>query len=479
MLMVEAFDMWETPKTRFDYARFFEDRSTSDIGEMVLAARNSPAVILWSIGNEIRGMSLATAERLAETVRAVDATRPVVMGSDGYRSLPEPGSTNGGILSALDGLGVNYNTAMSVDALHAAYPDTFMFESESSPSTSTRGVFQDPGQLNTGENYTPGKRAVSSYDNNVAPWTMPGEYGLKKDRDRPFFTGEFLWSGFDYIGEPTPYFGQFPVKSSFFGAVDTAGFAKDLYWLFRSEWTLEPTVHLLPMDWTDHDPGEPVEVWAYANVDTVELFLNGESLGVRRFDRKETLNGAEYLETTEATGDDKTFETGSYTSPNGSSGKLHLSWTVPFEPGELVAVAKRDGVIADDNGWSNFYRKAATPLLPAVSRAHARDWVALSWNEPVVVDRLVVHFATTDTATPPAETIVRYWNGTVFTTLADADTSPGRDGEPTVIEFEPVATNALRLEMKSAAPGTGDGFIRISELEAFGDPVPRAEAYGL
>ena len=129
---------------------------------------------------------------------------------------------------------------------------------------------------------------------------MSGEYGLKKDRDRKYFAGQFLWSGIDYIGEPTPY-DVFPVKSSFFGAVDTAGFPKDMYYLFRSQWTSEPMVHLLPMNWTDHEPGETVQVWAYANVDTVELFLNGQSLGVRRFDHKTTTDGRPYLETTEAT----------------------------------------------------------------------------------------------------------------------------------------------------------------------------------
>ena len=107
---------------------------------------------------------------------------------------------------------------------------------------------------------------------------MSGEYGHKKDRDRKFFLGEFLWSGIDYIGEPTPY-NVFPVKASHFGAVDTAGFPKDMYWLFRSQWTAEPMVHLLPMNWTDYKPGEDVQVWAYANVDTVELFLNGRVAG--------------------------------------------------------------------------------------------------------------------------------------------------------------------------------------------------------
>jgi beta-galactosidase len=353
VVMVEAFDTWRNNKTEFDYGDWFELEapgaggllwSDVDIMEMVHTFKNSPAVIMWSIGNEIRGQTFEDAARLVADIKSIDTTRPVVWGSDSYRSPPRPGSTNDRIARLLDGVGLNYNTAQSVDALHALYPDRFIFESESSSSTSARGVYQWPHQLNTGEDYTPGQRLVSSYDNNMASWTMPGEYGLKKDRDRQFFTGEFLWSGFDYIGEPTPYGDLFPVKSSFFGAVDTAGFAKDLFYAFASQWTSAPMVHLVPMDWTDHEPGEAVAVWAYANAPEVELFLNGASLGIRRFDRKTTSFGVDYLETTEPTGDDKTFPSGSYTSPNGSTGKLHLTWSVPFAPGELVAVARRDGV---------------------------------------------------------------------------------------------------------------------------------------
>ncbi len=347
VLMVEAFDCWQSPKTTYDYGRFFNEYSDTDIKEVVNAAKNSPSVIMWSIGNEIRGASVSIAQRLIDDIKSIDTSRPIVWGSDGYRSLPDDSSPYAQILLLLDGVGLNYNTAQSVDALHEKYPDKFIFESESSSSTSTRGIYQEPDHLNTGENYTPGRRGTSSYDNNLAQWTMSGEYGLKKDRDRKFFIGEFLWSGFDYIGEPTPYFNNFPVKTSFFGAVDTAGFPKDLYYLFKSQWTSEPMVHLLPMNWTDYNPGQIVEVWAYSNVDTVELFLNGNSLGIKTFDQKTTLDGRSYLETTEATFDDKTVTDGSYpgsyTSPNGSAGKLHLTWEVPFEEGTLTAVATKDG----------------------------------------------------------------------------------------------------------------------------------------
>ncbi|AQS66083.1 glycoside hydrolase family 2 TIM barrel-domain containing protein [Streptomyces pactum] len=390
IMLVEAFDCWRTGKNRYDYGRFFDEWCDKDATEMVLAARNSPAVVMWSIGNEVPDSTatagLAMADRVIDAIRAADDTRPLVIGSDKYRRMPAKGSAADLMLAKLDGLGLNYNTAKSVDALHAAYPHLFLFESESSSETSTRGTYQEPEHLNTGENQTPGRRATSSYDNNLASWTMSGEYGHKKDRDRKWFAGQFLWSGIDYIGEPTPY-DVFPVKASFFGAVDTAGFPKDMYHLFRSQWTDEPMVHLLPTTW-NHREGDTVEVWAYTNVDTVELFLNGTSLGTRAFDTKKTVDGRTYLETTEATGDDKTFTDGpypgSYTSPNGSAGKLHLTWRVPFEPGELKAVARRDG------------RAVATDVLRTAGAPHAvrltpdRESVAADGRSLVFVTAEVV-----------------------------------------------------------------------------------------
>jgi beta-galactosidase len=402
VMMGEAFDTWRTPKVTYDYGRFFDANSDADVKEMVDAAKNSPSVVMWSIGNEIPDSTspagIPIAKRLIADIRSIDTTRPIVMGSDKYRSVPAAGSPQDQILALLDGLGLNYNTAASVDALHARYPTKFLFESESSSETSTRGAYQNPEQLNTGEDYTPGDRATSSYDNNLASWTMSGEYGLKKDRDRPYFAGQFLWSGTDYIGEPTPYFDDFPVKASFFGAVDTAGFPKDQYYLFRSRWTSVPMVHLLPMDWTAHRRGETVQVRAYANVQSVELLLTGRSLGVRRFDRKTTPSGGRYLETTEATHDDKTVTSGpypgSYTSPNGSAGNLHLTWDVPFAPGRLVAVARRGGrVVARD--------EVDTAGRPYALELRGRAFGSLAYVTASVVDRRGV-------VVPHADNLISY-----------------------------------------------------------------------
>ena len=148
VMMVEAFDCWHTGKLPFDYHLYFDAWSDSDIKEMVNAHKNSPAVLLWSIGNETPDTGLAggppIAQRLIADIKTVDTTRPVVMGSDRYRSVPSAGSPPDLIVRQLDGLGVNYNTAMSMDGLHAAYPDKFFFCSETSSETSTRGVYQDP-----------------------------------------------------------------------------------------------------------------------------------------------------------------------------------------------------------------------------------------------------------------------------------------------------------------------------------------------
>jgi beta-galactosidase len=389
VMMVEAFDCWRTGKLPFDYHLYFDQWSDSDIKEMVLAHRNSPAVVLWSIGNETPDTGLpggpAIAARLVADVKSVDGTRPVVMGSDRYRSVPRPGSPPDLIVGELDGLGVNYNTAKSMDALHAAYPGKFFFCSETSSETSTRGTYQRPDLLNTGENYTPGQRGTSSYDNNLASWTMSGEYELKKDRDRLFWQGGFLWSGQDYIGEPTPY-DVFPVKSSFFGAVDTAGLAKDAYYLYRSQWSPEPMVHVVPVDWTSWTAGQPVPVWVYSNVQAVELFLNGRSLGKKSFDRKVTSFGTTYLETTEPTHDDDTYPSGSYTSPGGSTGKLHLTWSVPFEPGLLEAVAySGTGIVARDAVQTAGPGRALR--LGTGTRVLAADGKSVAFVTASVVDR--------------------------------------------------------------------------------------------
>jgi beta-galactosidase len=463
VMMVEAFDAWDVGKLSADYHLFFNQWSDYDIDEMVNEAKNSPAVILWSIGNEIPDWTSAQAlpieQRLIADIRSIDTTRPIVAGSDRYRSVPKPGSVADQMLQNIDGLGLNYDTAKTIDGLHAQYPTKFFFESESSSETSTRGYYQDPDLLNTGQNFTPGRMELSSYDNNLEDWTLSNEYDLKKVRDRQFFAGQFIWSGWDYIGEPTPYT-TFPVKTSFFGLVDTAGFPKDGYYLFKSQWTTAPMVHIVPMNWTDYKPGQMVQVWAYANAPTVQLFLNGKSLGVKSFTQKATTFGASYLETSQCPGDDKTFTggacPGSYQSPNGSSGNLRLVWNVPFAPGRLVAVARdASGHVVARDEQDTAGRPYALSVTPDKTVLRA-DGKSLSYLTVRVVDRHGVEVPDADNSVVTSVTGAGTFAGADNGKEDDAEgyTSPRHDAfNGQVLAIVESATHAGPITVKASSDG--------------------------
>ena len=329
------------------------------------------------------------AQRLIADVRSIDTTRPIVMGSDKYRSVPEPGLAAGRRSSRmLDGLGLNYNTAGSVDALHARYPDKFLFESESSSETSTRGEYQDPDQLNTGENFTPEpaerlllrqQPRVVDDERRVQPQEGSRPPVLRR---RVPVVGDGLHRRADAVLRRVP--GQdvvlrggrhgrlregpvLPVQEP----VDDAG-----RWSTCCRWTGRAT-----------SPARPCRCGRTRTSTRSSCFLNGRSLGVRRFDRKRSPSGEEYLETTEATDDDKTVVggpfPGSYTSPNGSAGHLYLSWDVPFEPGRLVAVARRGGsVVARDAVVS-----AGEPYALRLSTDRRAGHGSLAYVTADVVDR--------------------------------------------------------------------------------------------
>ena len=460
LVVEEAFDGWGRAKATYDFGNFFFQEVPSDwaglkpngytqlptpgvnydgakltwsdwvVQEMVNRDKNEPSVIAWSIGNEVRGVGskpswydvskydllgvnpdsmneYTEAVRLMSNVNAADGTRYVLMGGDQERSVPAANKVWGYVNQVLDGYGLNYNTAKSVDGLISRYSigdgtllekatKTFFFESESSSQTSSRGVYLDPQFTNTGINQTPGKRGGSNYDNDFASWTMSNEYGLKKDRDRKSFIGQFIWTGFDYLGEPTPY-SVYPVGVSSFGTIDTAGFAKDSFYLYQSQWTSTPMVHLLPTNWDQWHDGEEVEVWVNTNQPSAELFLNGESLGKKSFDEKETAYGKKYYETSEKTQDDKTWgddtNPGGYTSSGAvlddgelNSGKLHLTWKVPYQAGTLeVKAYDKDGkAVATDS--------VSTSSTPYTIQAVAdktvlkADGTSLSYVECTVVD---------------------------------------------------------------------------------------------
>lgn len=417
-----------TPAVNYEGAKY----TWSDwvIQEMVNRDKNEPSVIAWSIGNEVRGVGeqpqwydvtqydllgvqpetmneYTEAVRLLSDVKALDNSRYIVMGGDQERTVPEASNVWGLVNQVLDGYGLNYNTAQSVDGLISRFTagdgtltengtNAFFFESESSSQTSSRGVYLDPQFSNTGINQTPGSRGGSNYDNDFASWTMSNEYGLKKDRDRKSFIGQFIWTGFDYLGEPTPY-SVYPVGVASFGTIDTAGFEKDSFYLYQSQWTEDPMVHLVPQNWDEWEEGETVTVWVNTNVQSAELFLNGESLGVKSFDEKETAYGEKYYETSEPTQDDKTWgdgeNPGGYTSPGAvldegetNYGKLHLTWEVPYEPGTLEVKAydaQGNEVASDSVTTSSVPYTIQTEVDKTVLSA---DGESLSYVECTIVD---------------------------------------------------------------------------------------------
>lgn len=462
LVVEEAFDGWGQTKATYDFGNFFFKAVPSDwvglkangltslptpaknytgavytwsdwvLREMVNRDKNEPSVIAWSIGNEVRklgtkpswydlskydtlgvspsGMNEYTeAVRLRSNVDAADGTRLVLMGGDQERKVPDAKTVWGLVNQVLDGYGLNYNTAISVDglinrysigdgSLNAKGSKTFFFESESSSQTSSRGVYLDAKLSNTGINRTPGSRGGSNYDNDFASWTMSNEYGLKKDRDRKSFVGQFIWTGFDYLGEPTPY-QVYPVGVSSFGTIDTAGFPKDSFYLYQSQWSNKPMVHIVPGDWDQWRKGEVVDVWVNTNVKTAELFLNGKSLGKKSFDEKVTAYGKKYYETSEATTDDKTWadstNAGGYTSTGATLdagetnyGKLHLTWEVPYEAGKLeVKAYGSDGktvVATDAVSTSSTPYTIQTKTDKTVLEA---DGTSLSYIECTVVDK--------------------------------------------------------------------------------------------
>ena len=320
LVIDEAFDAWkESNKAANDYNRFFEQWAQTDIQAMVRRDRNHPSVFLYSIGNEIHDVlseaGVARTRRLIDWVRAEDPTRPATHGSN-FNELGTKAA------ALLDAVGYNYHIYL-YDRHHAQFPDWRMYASETSSAVRSRGVYKTP----TGENLLSGEDfQCSSYDNSVVDWGISAEESWKQVNSRKFIAGEFIWSGFDYLGEPTPY--KWPAKSSYFGIVDTCGFPKDIYYFYMSRWTEQPMVHLLPhWNWRE---GEPVTAWAYTNCEEVELFLDNVSLGSRRFD---------------------------------PDGPLHLEWKVPFRPGTLRAEARRDGRIVARDG----VRTAGDPVAVRLS----------------------------------------------------------------------------------------------------------------
>ena len=270
----EAFDMWEKPKTEFDNHRFFTEHAERDVRSWIERDRNHPCIIMWSIGNEINDTidphGLDITKRLYEYVLKYDpkGNAAPTIGSN-YM-----GNENAQKCSDVVKLaGYNYSEYL-YDEHHAKYPDWVIYGSETASAVRSRGIYRFPVELPllTGEDCQ-----CSSLDNSVVGWGSSAMKSWRLDRDCPFCCGQFIWTGFDYIGEPTPY----NTKNSYFGIVDTAGFPKDIYYFYQSVWISpeqKKVLHIVPSYW-DFIPGQEIDVLIYSNARDVELFLNGKSIG--------------------------------------------------------------------------------------------------------------------------------------------------------------------------------------------------------
>ena len=354
IVMDESFDMWRRKKTQNDYARFFDEWHERDLTDLILRDRNHPCILMWSIGNEVleqwsstdsdeltleQANLLLNAARdastlakdgelspnslltihLADIVKRYDTSRPITAGCN------EPSPNNHLFKSgAIDLIGYNYHHEWVKD-VPKNFPDKPFIFSESVSALQTRGFYRMPSDTvykapkQWWLPYTDPSFMCSAYDNMHASWSSTHEETWDVVKHNDFVGGQYIWTGFDYIGEPTPY--GFPARSSYFGIIDLAGFPKDTYYMYQSEWTDKPVLHLFPhWNWV---AGDYIDMWCYySGADEVELFINGKSQGVR----KKTEHTAEGWK-------------------QGLCTEYHVGWRVTFDPGEVKAVSRKDGKV--------------------------------------------------------------------------------------------------------------------------------------
>jgi len=332
MVLDEAFDMWRKPKVPNGHAVFFDEWGETDLRDMLRRDRNHPSVVMWSIGNEVLEQADPDGWKIARDLTQIcheeDPTRPVTAG---YNQMDN--AIKNGLVAEVDIPGFNYKVRHYERVLHD-HPDWWILGTETASCVSSRGVYHLP--IEKYESHP--SHQITSYDIIAPRWAYAPDPELDAQERIPRLLGELMWTGFDYLGEPTPYFdwrkpmseseADWPARSSYFGAVDLAGFPKDRYYLYQSAWTTEPMVHILPhWNWQGHE-GQKIPVMVYTNAADAELFLNGRSLGrkVRGVDLVTIPVG-------HSVNDEGTFKT-----------KFRLEWEVSYEPGTLRAVAHdKDG----------------------------------------------------------------------------------------------------------------------------------------
>lgn len=341
VVMDEAFDMWKIPKKRNGLSKYWDDWYETDLRDFIRRDRNHPSVVLWSIGNEVPEQGqpdgAVIARRLTEICHEEDRTRPTTAAFNDADD-----AIRNHLAEAVDIPGFNYGP-MRYAQIQKDHREWIIFASETASAVSSRGVYHLPI-----EKYQKHPSLqLTSYDVIAPPWAYIPDVEFDAQEKNPRVMGEFVWTGFDYLGEPTPYFNgrgnndaDWPARSSYFGIVDLAGFPKDRYYLYQSHWTSKPMVHVLPhWNWPGME-GKPIPVMVYTNADEVELFLNGRSLGrKKRFSEPVELPVG-----------------GNISTDHKFLSKYRLMWQVPYEPGSLGVAAYQNGktVAADE-------RKTAGP----------------------------------------------------------------------------------------------------------------------
>lgn len=315
VVQVEAFDEWKIGKNANGYNTLFDKWAERDLKAMIHRDRNHPSVIMWSIGNEIREQNdkngAEVARFLTEICHREDPTRPVTAGFNNHNA-----AIKNGLAAEVDLVGFNYKPK-DYKKKHEEYPDYVLYGSETASTVSSRGEYKFPAKEKRSAYYE--DYHVSSYDLEYASWSYTPDTEFEQQDDCEFIAGEFVWTGFDYLGEPTPYNEGTPARSSYFGIVDLAGLKKDRFYLYQSKWSDKPVLHLLPhWNWEDR-MGQNVPVYCYTNYPKAELFVNGKSMGVR-----EKNNNSKYE-------------------------RYRLMWNdVVYQPGEIKVVAyNEDGGVAD------------------------------------------------------------------------------------------------------------------------------------
>jgi beta-galactosidase len=431
IVMDEAFDMWKKQKTKFDYHLDWDQWHKKDLEDQILRDRNHPSVFIWSIGNEIpeqwggdsSGDQIAT--ELRAIVRSLDTTRPITS------ALNDHNFDKNGILrsGALDLIGYNYEQNVYPD-FPKRFPGKKFIGTETVSALETRGHYDMPSDSirrwpTQWDKPIVGGNAdlsCSAYDNVSAPWGSTHEETWKVIRKYDFLSGQFIWTGFDYIGEPTPY--PWPARSSYFGIIDLAGFPKDEYYMYQSEWTDKPVLHIFPhWNWK---PGQTIDVWAYySQADEVELFLNGRSLGVKT-----------------KQGDD-----------------LHVMWRVVYEPGTLSAVSRRNGATVLTTAVKTAGKPAAI-LLQADRNTIKGDGGDLCYVTATIVDASGIQV-------PDGDNLIRFTTsgeGTVIATDNGSET-----GMESFLATDHRAFNGLCLAVIRSSAKTG-----TIKLTAAADGLPVA-----